>query len=466
MKCDKQITLWMMHLLRKAALIVAAMIGSAIIVSILVVLALSLTPYGIQPQEMLPPETSAILIGSDSALLPLWQTVTNDASITANHAAIAFLTPETGSAGIITFDRKEEGTDYESTVGSFGIRFSDMALQHHVRQSGKALSSDARFRLLASRLPRNTSWLFLRKQVIPLPKTPTDIALFGALIGTTAEAMGISRIENGWMANIYDTHVSDLRWNAPTTVPYMENPILILSTANASAAIQETLSALPANTSAILEGLIAKRMADFFGTALSMEYDIRPLLERPTSVQLSSSGGGVQFLLTGSMDIGSDLTASMARLHDIYDDTLPTAHVIRRTPDPRFPSSDVRDDPALIRQSEEILQEWTVHDTSSENGRVFVTAVRGSQYMMSNDLSSVRRAITMPVQQPNFPETGTQGTAFVAGGQANMPALERLIRTILPDAPFTELPLRDTMQWSIERSGKLRSVVLKAMMEP
>ena len=94
---------------------------------------------------------------------------------------------------------------------------------------------------------------------------------------------------------------------------------------------------------------------------------------------------------------------------------------------------------------------WDVQDTTLTNGRGLVTALRGKDFLVSNDAAWIREPLKET--SPTLRKLPSQGTSILAGGQADTTTL----RNHFQDSPLLSaiLPSDGSFSWSLEQRGNL-----------
>lgn len=137
-------------------------------------------------------------------------------------------------------------------------------------------------------------------------------------------------------------------------------------------------SSLSPATATVLESKIRTLAAAFFGTEVSPAYDILPFLRTSGLLEMRN---GKDIVLAG--EGGSDVQATVRRLHDFFAAGQPGVEVVNLPLDDQFSYTGIRKSDASVRKTTEYRNGFEV-TKSSGDGALFLSATRGSSVVLSN----------------------------------------------------------------------------------
>lgn len=192
---------------------------------------------------------------------------------------------------------------------------------------------------------------------------------------------------------------------------------------------------------------LTKAIHDFFGTDISPRYDILPMLEQETIVQVATTSSGYFFIVQGSMDDADTLETTLDRLHAGRRSQLSSAKRMERQLDDTFAIVSLQ--PGEIMEEEKKQGLWTVRTTSGQ-GKGLSTAQNGRQFAISNDAAMLQSVLTSTTGNPR------PASDVWARGIMERASMESLLQSYLPTFQMEKTPFVGTgsaMQWELIRRG-------------
>ena len=446
---------------RSAILIVAAMLGGAVVLVIILTATHFLTLYARVPADVLEAE-GTIAVFHD--MQPPAFLGDRFPVLVRNGAESTALTGTLQDPVALWFWNKETHPEMDGTdAGPFIVAQSNESKP--ALEPAFSLARSEPYRLYAATM-QNTPWVYLQRSMLPEPATLFDRILFAGLFPPSVPALGIGQTPSGWsLLRPAGLDRAGLRPAGPAHARLTAEPrplqgaFAMLSLAEPLRVWERLQNAENGSLGPILEGLLRQSVRTIFGSTASMQYDVLPLFAKPSTLQLSTSGAVSIVLLEGSVADAALLPEQMNTLHASFRTDLPTASTVRRVLDDRFTSTDIRDDPAVILESQTIRGAWTVRATQHrEHSTGLFTAVYDTSFLISNNEAVLLAALTTePVKT----------AALTAAGMIDRSALAEYLSSRLPQAAETSLPLpagvglpEGTLKWQTRLFGPVSALEL------
>jgi len=238
-----------------------------------------------------------------------------------------------------------------------------------------------------------------------------------------------------------------------------EKPLFIIHVSNGTAFLDLLSDTFQNDDVTVLQTVLQSTLTNFFGKELSPTYDLPPLLEGTTTLEVAKkdTGNGLRVYLEGEMP---DDEATLDHLTDLFLATLKTASVHTETFDDKFNWQDIRQDESLIDDTTKTEYGWTVRTLRQKNAdTVLVKAIRSNRYILSNDTDAVEKAVSQ--------------TASSLAGLDDIPAALGLIHSAewnaflhhtLPTVSKGAIVPAGTsghMKWKMSQNGRILTIVLK-----
>ncbi len=372
----------MHHLLRTAILIVAAMIASALILATLFGLVWNVNLYGKRVVDFLPTqEVRAVIFHPTEKSLnefPFIEDAPKDLE-----AVVVFKDFETAF-----FARDTEGST--DTLGPYSIKASSPETRSLIQQQGKSLSTDATFKSLHVQQGLDAKWTYLSTDSSDQSTSLLSRILKAVLIARS-DGVALSYPNNGITVEHLNKHPSIL--DAPVSIPNMSDTFFIASFSNLQQSFLTLLQNLSAEDALVTEALLGTSLS-YFGEGISLHYDILPLFQKTSSIQMSASGGVMNILLSGSINETIELHSILDRLHTTYELSLPSSIVTKRILDKRFSSIDIRHNKNMVVSSQYTKDGWLIRNTGLKRStKGLCSATKADRFLISTTSDVIDRAI-------------------------------------------------------------------------
>lgn len=367
----------MNHSLRTAILIVAAMVASALIVAGLFGAIWNVNLLGKGPADFLPKEgVHAVIFHPTEHSLRQFPFI--EEQIPTDTQAIAIF--ESFDAVIFSAD----------PTSPYTLNASSPEVLQQVHHQQDSLNTDTTFRKLAIEHGYGTPWTYLPSS--SLQRSVNILSRIGkALLVEDSNAIAVTY--DGDAIHIAHTQERSGFANTPMRIPNMPDAFLRASGRNFAGSFYTLMNNLPEDDAVILEGVLATTLTTL-GERVSFRYDLLPLLEQPSTIQIDSSGSLLNVLIDGSMDDTIQLQTILDRVHTAYENSLPSSTITKRILDKRFSSIDIRHDDTMLERNQYTTNGWLIRSTMlSGRKRGLVTATRGSAYLLSSTAAAITHAI-------------------------------------------------------------------------
>lgn len=437
----------MNHLLRTAILIVAAMTASALILAGLFGIVRNVNLYGKEGAQFLPTsETRAVVFYPNQRAMQEFPFFEEDYE---GAEAIAIFQD---------FDTALFRKDTEGSVDALGpylIETSPEKLSSIKEHQELSLDAQQTFERLQAKQQPGTQWTYLPFSSLPHSDNIVSRILKAALTGGS-DGIALSYREDGLMIEHPSASISFDK--APKFIPDMPDVFLALALSNANTSYVELQDHLSKEDQVVIEGLLSSSLSSI-GEGISFRYDILPLLTQPSSIQISSTGASLNFLISGSMDDDVALQKTLDRLHTAYENSLPTSVITKRVLDKRFSSIDIRHNENVLDQNQFTKNEWVIRDTKLKGKtKGLVTATQGNAFLLSTTLKAISHGID------HLQNTNEQ---YAAKLTLDLPQVSRL----LPDLTSIQKEVTNkfgtgTLQIITNHNGNLRNISIGSSRNP
>ena len=327
------------------------------------------------------------------------------------------------------------------TIGQFSVQEYPPELFTLIERGSDRLSSLPTLR--RSTLPGASQRIYIRKDLLPSSHTLGDDLLRIFVKNTPGIALHSSA--SGAVLVWENTSQQGETFSPWVSAPDADG---FLALRNAEQHWTQVIDALPSETARILSSLAETSVHEHFGGDISWTFDVLPLLKDHTRIVTRRTESGALFLMEGQHDAPN---AVFARMHKSVEQALPKSMIESNEFDARFSSDRLLADTSKITKKTGKENGWDVQDTTLTNGRGLVTAIRGKDFLVSNDAEWMRERLkeTSPVLQ----KLPSQGTSILAGGQADATAL----RDHFQDSPLLTaiLPSGGVFLWSLEQQNNV-----------
>ncbi len=398
------------------------------------------------PADILPADSTVALVHYPllpeleepvKALFPILQSAPH---ASGSIVAVLRLPDEPSPAHWIVFtpDTQPQEGDNQGFIGRYFYRASDVKILEQLGHE-MPLSHDAFFSVIEKEDP--SDFLYLRTDALPETNTLTDRITHAMLKDT--KWISMSRGADAYVIKLAGSFKDFL--GADFDVSHSDDAKEILALNDGASLWDFAKSAVTSDDAALLESAMLQSIRDHFGDDVSLQYDLLPLLQKPSMLSVSSSGG---FLFAGSADTAT-LKATLLRLHASVRSVLPRI-TINQYEIGQFSANVVMEDQGGITEETWSQDGYEITRTGPRNGSGgFLTAVRNNDFFISNDRNLLEEALKAP---PSFPFSSN--APMDAGGIISSERIEPLRGAPL----FSLFPPGKSLLWSlvpVDRSLKL-----------
>lgn len=331
---------------------------------------------------------------------------------------------------------------FDASTAPLGTRFSitasDTAAQALIGEKGNVLADDRSYADLQSFLPENASGAYLKFPAVTLNR---DIAATSLVSLDSPAVLVFEHTRTRFALPM----AQDMDWTTNQVPAAFDDPSVVLAADDASSLLDETSSLLSPQPRALLESAVRTSLVTLFGKEISPAFDLLPLVRTSFSAQLKT-GASTRIVVAGQADSAQTAKETVTRMHEAFASNLPGVETLSRALDDKFSYTGIRrtDDTAV--HSSRQLNGYSVEKSMRRSGSgMFLTAVRGSSVLLSNDEASLTRALSSPWQPV--------ADGSVVSLAANRADLAQLWKTFLPQVPSVLEPGNSPVQWSAKREG-------------
>lgn len=289
----------------------------------------------------------------------------------------------------------------------------------------------------------------------------TDAFVTASALHTNG-AWALRNAASDWQAIRFSTGAT--RIVIPADLPVSDPPRLMTSPLAATALVLHAgssdivgaLKPLVAEDDILAaDAILRTAFAELAGNAGTIRGDILPLLQSPFSLFAGPAphSADMPFVLAGS---SPDAQRAIDHLHELFRNRTLLISEQQRTFDGRFPSRNIRIDPAAIADTEEDDNGWHIRTTiRPDDEDTLVTARKDTRFILGTDSDAVRRAIGAEwvTQETSGPLT----PAII--GWMDRPLLPLGLRALT--APLSEAAGSDgTLKWIMERGDGVLALTI------
>ncbi len=249
---------------------------------------------------------------------------------------------------------------------------------------------------------------------------------------------------------------------AATIPPLTPEPDMTLSLAAPQQMLEQELSAFPGNDRVIRKAQLSKKIQEALGGEWSMDYDILPLLEKPSTLSLRSGTGAIpSFVFRGTMSDLKNGRRQLSAFHENAQGQLSGTAVTRRAFDRGFTSAIIGSAPSQVQKKAYSLLGWTVQETVRGDGRVLLTAARGRDFVIANEKGWFESVLE---DEQNLTLPTILGLP-IAGGRLSPAMFMRFTEDVRGTPEWTALqsgidPGKGVL-WGVERDGKTLTLSIR-----
>lgn len=272
----------------------------------------------------------------------------------------------------------------------------------------------------------------------------------------TPSALSVSRMEAGLTLRIRDDERSESGLGALTHSPLRRTAFSFSAKdwKMLGAQLSRHVSGEPRLTG---RALMETAMEPLFGSEISPEHDLLPLLRDGGQLHVAAGTGGVlRFALSGTADSSQDAEAAIQTLRAAFRTARPSVRREQRTFEGGFAMDWMRADADALDETEKAAGGWDGLLQRRSGGQTLATAVSGARFLISNDASVLDAAAAGGEAVP------AGGTAFdggaTAAGTLDPAGLRAILAAVFPSAP-PALPFGDAlgaapMAWTADDDGR------------
>jgi hypothetical protein len=350
-------------------------------------------------------------------------------------------------------------------LGAYTVQVSSGEVWGMLSAEQPARLSDSKdFRLLSWGKTGNQSWQFLRSDTLPPPLSPGDDVLSTTLLSGVTH---FARTEQERGRALFELAGPSLS-GSPSLLPLFpsgSSSLLSLSLSSPAEIWQQVTSALPTSKRLVLESNVLTLVASVFGDAVSLEFDVLPLLGEGTTLEIKkTSSGAIAFLLAGSAD-EEILPGKIDQLHTSFGVSLTTVRVVTRVlENGRFIAQNIRDDATVFEGEGYDNGQWHIRSTVSTQGRKgLFSATMEERFLLSNNEDLLREGMTASLSSPSSPSP--QSSTALAQGTFAPTGISALFGDSLPSLLrfFSPSPTPSAFRWSLERRGDVTALSIRPL---
>lgn len=410
----------------------------------------------VSPAHFLPKEETVLyMINDDDAVgalakkfVPLW-------SIDGSLAA-AFVESPTASGNIIFFENPPEvvpGMEVEP-LGPYLAHFSTPALRHMISENN-ALATDASFKDM-QKLYDDAPWLYVKKSWAP-PMTQPLEQFFLSFVQPETTAYGVSFQSDSIVLSF--AHEADAKletFKATHDFPALESAAVMFETAllpDIFANIQENQDV----SGLALQGLLEFGAKNRWGTDFSLQYDMGPLLLKPTLVAITPNR---EVLLQGSAP-SSLLEDTLNKIHASAQKKIAAGQVEHHVFEDDFETVTIRGFDSEIAPT--ALGSYTVLQTMGGDGKGIISAQDDSRFIISTSKQLFDEFVT-GMQMSPAPSISPQNVA--AHGRSLEEGMWYVLRPWAEDLLFGQEYLTSMLngkglKWTFSSQKNIDTLVLQ-----
>ena len=437
--------------LMKVGVVLLACLGSALIICTLALVTLFLTLESRSVEAYLPANTDVFVLHPTADILPhismLSGVNTGSASTIENLYALAVIDGKV--LRIVKDTELDSLAAYEHvTIPPYTFYGQDTSVLNNPQSP--SLAKDPVYKELNRQHAPGQTWMYIRE--VPEPTSTTDALLHGMLFGNSpAISIGLQ----GDMLAIHRLRSLGSYHSIEPTNVQLADVSLSLHTRNLPELLQIATKRLDATQRAVLLSLLQEKFTTSMDAALSLQYDVLPLLGNETSIATSSTASGNTLLFVHGMhDDADELSAIIARLFESTLSQKPQTTITERVLDDRFNARDIRVVETDISVDAIKVEGWKVLTASLEQDSSIVMAQKEEEFIISNIPGIIEQ---LPELQTPLPfETSIVSNTLVAGGSIDATLLNTALNAVETATGTTlrNLIPQSAMHWTLSVSGK------------
>jgi len=325
---------------------------------------------------------------ADAATLKLWLPALAQLPTPAPGDTVALVNAPDNSVGWITF---------KPTLGSgrmpFVVTSSSPQFAALVAETQSApLHAHPAYLALARQRSSADAWLFYNPTLVTQQSTAFPWLKLQSPIGLTwnAQSMKISLSTSATTPRL------------PVIRPQMElagNTRFAMQFATLSRWMPAIQQAIDPTEASILSGVFQATIQRLLGETATLTYDLLPLVERESSVQIVPTLNGSAFVLRGTVRETSALEAHLAALHTSVRNAQSAIRREQRQLDDTFASDILGFDDGAKQTRTRSIEGWEMQVTGS--GKLLLaTATDGTTFIVSNSIDALEAQLRSPITLP------------------------------------------------------------------
>lgn len=456
------------HTFKRTGIVLLAILGSIALVVLLATVTTTLTVLNRTAADLLPArQTIALFHFPEAKDLELLRTLFPTVKIQENGVlpeAIAILElPSAQKASVLFYQEGNaplNNMGLSATLGTYVATTTEEEALSFVRQGEERLAYDTDHMTLHKTKDRKQPWVFVRSSSLQSAEGPFG-QLVQSLLLQQGSALALDADENGWQTlKVLGEKKTLLEPSLLPPAP-TESTVLTVGVTAIDDLWSNALQDMQKEERIVLTGIVHNVIRKGFGTSVSTEYDILPLLQRGNIITVNRTESGQLIgMLRGYAEDTAHLTRTLDRIHQGFRTKLPSIETQTYRFDDRFTTTNIRSDRSAVEEEVFIQDNWHIrstHKTNSVSG--FFTAVRQNEYIMSNNRDMLLQTMKQnsPLLSGRESEHLVQSTRQAIGWfdimalrellSTNFPALQTNTTVLLPSVT------QNHVVWSLERQG-------------
>ncbi|MBT3292849.1 hypothetical protein HN960_00480 [Candidatus Peregrinibacteria bacterium] len=330
------------------------------------------------------------------------------------------------------------------------------------------LSNQNAYRVFQKYIHPNQKWIYAKRSMVP-NRDLLELAAIDQLLLRDASDIGITENEpNKAVFQLF----SDAQYKSNIKNPPKVNgdTAISLSIFNLSKRLNELRKNMSTNQSDFLFSLLRKKTFDMFGSSVSFEYDIMPLMQNEMAFLLEQNGsGGTLFCISGNGERSSTVERTLQRMTKGRYSELSSNELIDIQLSNRFRIKTLKSIPYDLESDESEYKGWQIKSLqgSTEMSGLFA-AQKDKKYVLSNSKIKLIEAIDKEDENAMFITKDSEiiGGKTLSAGWISLSKLSSVINN-------EELEWRKgllyflnqeakELEWKEEARGNIRRVEIEA----
>lgn len=333
----------------------------------------------------------------------------------------------------------------------FSLRVSDPSLSDLFHDREEPLSTSYAYRALHRKKNDDPSVWLRFPDVSINPASP-----FASLLKTAEPALIVSKADGLEVSVITDDSFPVLM-SGPKEV--FERPLFIAHVSNGTAFLENIQSHLQENPLMVSKTVLGSALASLFGQGISMTYDLPPVLEGATTVEVAKgNGNALRVFVEGTIPDDKEVFQNLV---DRFKGNLTAIAVHRETFDEKFDWQDIREDKSVIEDISDARNGWTLRTIrQTQSGKALFIATRGRRFILSNDGDAFQKGITTEAAPLGATEAPPSGLGLIHSADVGT-----LLRQSIPTAwpASMQIPAGESgyLKWKLMQEGRRITLLFK-----